>query len=155
MRYWISDVCSSDLGNSAEAAKSLVEGSRIARAKRERPWNVAEVPAIVPPSGEEQSTQAAFGKILLDLSRAGGDLADRIVTTSPDVTVSTNLGTWVNQRGMFRRQELADVFAAAKIRTAPNRGGTAARRHNELGHVETNPISMLPSLRHARPMIGQ
>src|SRR3546814_13062176 len=64
-------------GNSAEAAKSLVEGSRIARAKRERPWNVAEVPAIVPPSGEEQSTQAAFGKLLLDISRAGGDLAAR------------------------------------------------------------------------------
>src|SRR3712207_8680118 len=42
-------------------------------------------------------------------------LADRIVTTSPDVTVSTNLGAWVNQRGLFRRQELADVFAAAKI----------------------------------------
>src|SRR3546814_12040532 len=73
-------------GNSAEAAKSLVEGSRIARAKRERPWNVAEVPAIDPPSGEEQSNQAAFGKILLDLTRAGGALADRIVTTSHAVT---------------------------------------------------------------------
>ena len=35
---------------------------------------------------------------------ASGPLADRIVTTSPDVTVSTNLGAWVNQRGLFRRQ---------------------------------------------------
>src|SRR3546814_6858388 len=43
-------------GNSAEAAKSLVEGSRNARAKRERPWNVAEVPAIVPPSRSEEHT---------------------------------------------------------------------------------------------------
>ena len=42
------------------------------------------------PAGEEQSTQAAFGQILLDLSKAGGDFKDRIVTTSPDVTVSTN-----------------------------------------------------------------
>jgi pyruvate dehydrogenase E1 component len=58
-------------GNAAEAARSLVENSRIARAKRERPWNVAEVPAIAPPAGEEQSTQAAFGKILLDLPRGG------------------------------------------------------------------------------------
>ncbi len=60
-------------------------------------------PHIPAPAGEEQSTQAAFGRILLDLSKAGGELADRIVTTSPDVTVSTNLGAWVNQRGLFRR----------------------------------------------------
>ena len=73
------------------------------------------IPAIPAPTGDEQSTQAAFGRILLDLSRAGGDLADRIVTTSPDVTVSTNLGAWVNQRGLFKRREMKDVFAAAKI----------------------------------------
>ena len=49
------------------------------------------------------STQAAFGKILDDLARKGGRLAERIVTTSPDVTVSTNLGPWVNRRGLFCR----------------------------------------------------
>ena len=32
-------------------------------------------------------------------------LADAIVTTSPDVTVSTNLGPWVNQRGIFNRKD--------------------------------------------------
>ncbi|GGN61949.1 hypothetical protein GCM10011349_45040 [Novosphingobium indicum] len=57
----------------------------------------------------EQSTQAAFGRILLDLARAGGELADRIVTTAPDVTQTTNLGGFVNQRGLFRRQELAEI----------------------------------------------
>ena len=31
-------------------------------------------------------------------------LAERIVTTSPDVTVSTNLGPWVNRRGLFARE---------------------------------------------------
>src|SRR3546814_83174 len=142
-------------GNSAEAAKSLVEGSRIARAKRERPWNVAEVPAIVPPSGEEQSTQAAFGKILLDLSRAGGDLADRIVTTSPDVTVSTNLGAWVNQRGLFRRQELADVFAAANIPSAQKWGGSEAGQHIELGIAENNLFLMLAALGLAGDLFGE
>ena len=30
-----------------------------------------------------------------------------IVTTAPDVTQTTNLGAFVNQRGLFRRQELA------------------------------------------------
>ena len=45
--------------------------------------------------------------LLLDLSKAGGALADRIVTTSPDVTVSTNLGAWVNQRGLFQTKRNA------------------------------------------------
>jgi pyruvate dehydrogenase E1 component len=141
-------------GNSAEAVRSAVEGSRIARAKRERVWNVADVPAIPVPTGEEQSTQAAFGRILLDLSRAGGALADRIVTTSPDVTVSTNLGAWVNQRGLFRRQLLADVFAAAKIPSAQKWGGHAAGQHVELGIAENNLFLMLAAMGLAGDMFG-
>ncbi|MBT3629067.1 MAG: transketolase, partial [Rhodospirillaceae bacterium] len=43
------------------------------------------------------STQEAFGRVLNDLGRGDSELARRIVTTSPDVTVSTNLGSWVNQ----------------------------------------------------------
>jgi pyruvate dehydrogenase E1 component len=142
-------------GNSAEAAKALVEASRIAKAKCPRPWNVAEVPTFVPPAGEEQSTQAAFGRILLDLSRAGGDLADRIVTTSPDVTVSTNLGAWVNQRGLFRRQEVADVFAAAKIPSAQKWGGHQAGQHIELGIAENNLFLMLAALGLAGDLFGE
>ena len=49
------------------------------------------------------STQAAFGKILDEIAASRDELADRIVTTSPDVTVSTNLGPWVNRRGLFAR----------------------------------------------------
>ncbi|HEY0028698.1 MAG TPA: transketolase [Allosphingosinicella sp.] len=141
-------------GNSAEAVRSAVSGSRIARAKRERVWNVADVPAIPVPVGEEQSTQAAFGRILLDLSRAGGPLAERIVTTSPDVTVSTNLGAWVNQRGLFRRSELADVFAAAKIPSAQKWGGHQAGQHIELGIAENNLFLMLAALGLAGDMFG-
>jgi pyruvate dehydrogenase E1 component len=133
-------------GNSAEAAKALVGDSRIARAKRERPWNQVEVPALPAPAGEEQSTQAAFGRILLDLSRSGGALADRIVTTSPDVTVSTNLGAFVNQRGLFRRRDLADVFAQAKIPSAQKWGGHQAGQHVELGIAENNLFLMLAAL---------
>ena len=141
--------------NAATAVKALVEGSRIVRDKRERAWSVAEVPAIAPPTGEDQSTQAAFGKILLDLSRSGGALADRIVTTSPDVTVSTNLGAWVNQRGLFRRQELIDVFAAAKIPSAQKWGGHAAGQHIELGIAENNLFLMLAALGLAGDLFGQ
>ncbi|MBA3677515.1 MAG: transketolase [Sphingosinicella sp.] len=142
-------------GNAAAAAKALVENSRIARAKRERPWNVAPVAEIDPPPGDEQSTQAAFGKILLDISRAGGALADRIVTTSPDVTVSTNLGAWVNQRGLFRRQELPDIFAAAKIPSAQKWGGHQAGQHIELGIAENNLFLMLAALGLAGDLFGE
>jgi pyruvate dehydrogenase E1 component len=69
-----------------------------------------------------------------------------IVTTSPDVTVSTNLGAWVNQRGLFRRQGLADVFAAAKIPSAQKWGATNAGQHIELGIAENNLFLMLAAL---------
>jgi pyruvate dehydrogenase E1 component len=141
-------------GNSAEAVRAAVDSSRIARAKRERVWDVADVAPIPVPTGDEQSTQAAFGRILLDLSRAGGALADRIVTTSPDVTVSTNLGAWVNQRGLFRRSELADVFAAAKIPSAQKWGGHQAGQHFELGIAENNLFLMLAALGLAGDMFG-
>jgi len=102
-------------------------------------------PVPVPPRGEfpqpegaEQSTQAAFGRILLDLAKAGGPLADRIVTTSPDVTVSTNLGGFVNQRGLFRRRETADVFRDARIPSAQKWAGGHAGQHVELGIAEHN-----------------
>src|SRR4051812_13624521 len=141
-------------GNAAEAARAVAENSRIARAKSERPWRQVEVPAIPAPAGEEQSTQAAFGRILLDLSRGGGALADRIVTTSPDVTVSTNLGAWVNQRGLFRRQDLADVFALAKIPSAQKWAGGNAGQHIELGIAENNLFLMLAALGLAGELFG-
>jgi pyruvate dehydrogenase E1 component len=88
------------------------------------------------------------------LSRAGGPLAERIVTTSPDVTVSTNLGAWVNQRGLFRRQDLADVFAAAKIPSAQKWGATRAGQHIELGIAENNLFLMLAALGLAGDLFG-
>ena len=70
-------------GNARPAVEALLEKSQTARQKRPRCFGGVNVPAIGTPAGEEQSTQAAFGRILLDLAKAGGELADRIVTTSP------------------------------------------------------------------------
>src|SRR3546814_16438766 len=57
-----------------------------------------DVPTALPvPSGDVMSTQEGFGKILNEIARDKSPLAERIVTTSPDVTVSTNLGPWVNR----------------------------------------------------------
>ena len=132
--------------NALPAVKALVENSRILRTKRDRSFGQVEVPAIPAPSGAEQSTQAAFGKIMLDLSRGKSQLANRIVTTSPDVTVSTNLGPWVNQRGLFKRREMKDVFATAKIASAQKWGATTQGQHIELGIAESNLFLMLAAL---------
>src|SRR5580698_9016059 len=53
----------------------------------------------------QMSTQQGFGLVLNELARGDSELASRIVTASPDVTVSTNLGAWVNRRGLFARAE--------------------------------------------------
>ena len=129
--------------NARTGVEALIDRSRIARDKRSRAFGNVSVPALPAPAGDEQSTQAAFGRILLDLSKAGGDLADRIVTTSPDVTVSTNLGAWVNQRGLFRRSEMADVFAQAKIASTQKWSGSNKGQHLELGIAESNLFLML------------
>ena len=132
------------LGNNARTGvQSLIERTRVAREKRDRSFGAVTIPAIPAPAGDEQSTQAAFGRILLDLSKAAGDLADRVVTTSPDVTVSTNLGAWVNQRGLFRRTEMPDVFAKAKIASAQKWGADNRGQHIELGIAESNLFLML------------
>src|SRR4029078_10412380 len=63
----------------------------------------------------EMSTQFGFGALLNELAREKTPLASRIVTTSPDVTVSTNLGPWVNRRGLFARESMADTFKSERI----------------------------------------
>ena len=129
--------------NMRPSVETLLDRTRIAREKRQRSFGQIEVPVLPTPSGEEQSTQAAFGRVLLEVAKRGGTLADRIVTTSPDVTVSTNLGAWVNQRGLFRRNEMPDVFAKAKIASAQKWSGANKGQHIELGIAENNLFLML------------
>jgi pyruvate dehydrogenase E1 component len=141
-------------GNARTAAQQTVEATPIARTKRPAAPRI-EVPAIGVPTGDRQSTQAAFGRILLDLAKSGHPLADRIVTTSPDVTVSTNLGAWVNQRALFRRQDVADVFKEARIPSAQKWGGSRAGQHIELGIAEHNLFLMLAALGLSGDLFGE
>lgn len=129
--------------NARTGVEALIERSRVAREKRPRAFGQIEVPVIPAPSGEEQSTQAAFGRILLEIAKSGGTLADRIVTTSPDVTVSTNLGAWVNQRGLFGREGIDDIFAREKIASAQKWSSANKGQHIELGIAENNLFLML------------
>jgi pyruvate dehydrogenase E1 component len=105
------------------------------------------------PSGH-QSTQAAFGRILNDLARANAPLADSIVTTSPDVTVSTNLGAFVNQRGVFSRETHADTFRDAAIASTQRWAMGPGGQHIELGIAENNLFLMLAALGLTGPLFG-
>ena len=57
--------------------------------------------------------------------------------------MSTNLGAWVNQRGLFARHEIADKFALAKIPSAQKWAAAPAGQHIELGIAENNLFLML------------
>ncbi|MFC0590693.1 transketolase [Novosphingobium aquiterrae] len=141
--------------NTARDLKDFIEPVRSVLARPKMAAAGIDVPGdIAVPDGDEQSTQAAFGRILLDLSKSGHPLVDRIVTTSPDVTVSTNLGAFVNQRGLFRRQELKDIFAGYKIPSPQKWSGHLAGQHIELGIAENNLFLMLAALGLSGPLFG-
>ena len=113
------------------------------------------VPAALPvPEGAAASTQEGFGKILADLARDGGPLGERIVTTSPDVTVSTNLGGWVNRRGIFDRRRREDTFKEQKVVSAQRWGMSPEGQHIELGIAENNLFILLASLGLSHSLFG-
>ena len=101
------------------------------------------------------STQAGFGKILDGLATSGHPLAERILTTSPDVTVSTNLGAWVNRRGLFARDELADTFRDERIPSAQKWRFSRDGQHIELGIAEMNLFLLLGAAGLSHSLFGE
>jgi pyruvate dehydrogenase E1 component len=113
------------------------------------------VPETLPlPRGRILSTQEAFGRILGDIGAGKTPLAERIVTTSPDVTVSTNLGPWVNRRFLFARAERADTFREEKVVSAQRWAMSPEGQHIELGIAESNLFLQLAALGLAGPLFG-
>ena len=100
------------------------------------------------------STQDGFGRILNEIARSDSDLADRIVTTSPDVTVSTNLGPWVNRRGIFGRVKASDTFAQENVVSAQKWQVSPEGQHIELGIAENNLFLQLSALGLSDSMFG-
>ena len=94
----------------------------------------------------EMATQTGFGALLNEIARGTTPLASRIVTTSPDVTVSTNLGPWVNRRGLFAREALADTFKSERIPSTFNWEFSPKGQHIELGIAEMNLFGALSAL---------
>jgi pyruvate dehydrogenase E1 component len=122
-----------------------------------RRHEAAAVPAperLPLPAERRLSTQEGFGRLLADLARGEEPVAARIVTTSPDVTVSTNLGGWVNRRGIFDRRPREDIFREEKVVSAQKWAMSPTGQHIELGIAEHNLFLLLASLGLAGPLFG-
>jgi pyruvate dehydrogenase E1 component len=111
-----------------------------------------ETPAA--PQGSRMSTQQGFGRLLSDLGKQPGAGVERVVTASPDVTISTNLGAWVNSRGLFARRPRADLFRAEVAAPAQKWEMSPAGQHIELGIAENNLFLLLAALGLAGPLFG-
>lgn len=127
---------------SAEAAACAEAAARLRRPPAPAP-PACEVPADLgrTPSGKA-TTQAALGRALLDVSRAAPEVAERIVTLSPDVSSSTNLAGWVNKAGVWASAERPDWFGDDS-ETILHWRERPDGRHLELGIAEVNLVSAL------------
>ncbi len=95
--------------------------------------------------GGRASTQQALGRLLVDLDHAAPEVAARVVTVSPDVSTSTNLGGWINRSGIWAVGERIDWFADdtdTLVRWREHDHG----RHIELGIAEVNLVGLLGEL---------
>lgn len=115
---------------------------------------VVEIPALPRPRDARASTQEGFGKILNAIAAEDTELSRRIVTTSPDVTVSTNLGAWVNRRGLWAHTEAEDVFRELKVVSAQLWKKTPGGQHVELGIAENNLFLQLAAMGLSHQLFG-
>ncbi|MDY7106129.1 MAG: transketolase C-terminal domain-containing protein [Actinomycetota bacterium] len=88
------------------------------------------------------SSQEAFGRTLTRLADVD-EVGERIVTVAPDVSISTNLGGWINKVGVYADTERDDHGGADRLlRWAPSPSG----QHIELGISEMNLFMLLGQL---------
>src|SRR4051812_4238536 len=131
---------------SPEAELCAVAARRLARRE---PMLAHEPPAVPQDLGREhrgsESTQQAFGRFFVDLAREAPEVAERVVTVSPDVGTSTNLGGWINKAGIWSVGERIDWFADdtdTLVRWREHDHGS----HLELGIAEVNLVGLLGEL---------
>jgi pyruvate dehydrogenase E1 component len=97
------------------------------------------------PHRKPTSTQAALGRLLVDLPRDAPEAAARVVTCSPDVASSTNLGGWINKTGVWTAHHRRDWFADDRERVL-RWSEVSSGQHIELGIAEVNLVSLLGEL---------
>jgi pyruvate dehydrogenase E1 component len=100
------------------------------------------------------STQSAMGSVLVNLDRLPA-VAPYLVTVSPDVATSTNLGGWIHRVGIYSKHQGADFFKELGIPLPINWQESVRGRHIELGISETNLFMQLAMLGLAGELYGQ
>ncbi|MGU9979650.1 transketolase [Phreatobacter sp. HK31-P] len=144
------DVAAKDIEAFLKAVPFAARGRRRYRGAK------LPIPAtLAVPMQPAMATQQGFGLILNEIARGNEPFADRIVTTSPDVTVSTNLGAFVNRRGLFAREALADTFRQERIPSTFTWDFSPKGQHVELGIAEMNLFIMLSALGLAHSIHGE
>src|SRR5690349_18709955 len=139
----------------AELEAFLKEAPFNAEGRRRTEAPVVALPAaLTKPNDKESSTQTGFGKILNAIAAEDSELSRRIVTTSPDVSVSTNLGAWINRRGLFGHTEAEDVFRELKVVSAQLWRKTPRGQHVEPGIAENNLSIRLAALGLSHELFG-
>ena len=131
----------------ARPPRLLAEAAaRLAPHRRPRPSRRRPCPADLgrTPHGTA-TTQAALGRTLLDLNRAAPEVGRRVVTVSPDVSSSTNLGGWVNKVGVWSHEARRDWFAD-DAETILHWREKPSGQHIELGIAETNLVGAIGEL---------
>jgi pyruvate dehydrogenase E1 component len=119
------------------------------RLERGEPRFLHDSPSVPESLGREhkgtESTQQAFGRFFVDLVREAPEVAERVVTVSPDVGTSTNLGGWINKASIWSPGDRIDWFADdtdTLVRWRESDHG----RHIELGIAEVNLVGLLGEL---------
>jgi pyruvate dehydrogenase E1 component len=130
---------------SAEGELCRATAERLERPRVE----LAPAPVVPPEVGRKhvgrESTQQAFGRFFVDLAHEAPDVAAHVVTVSPDVASSTNLGGWINRVGVWQLGERVDWFADdtdTLVRWRESEHG----QHIELGIAEGNLVGLLGEL---------
>ncbi len=140
----------------ARLKRVLADAPFAQKAKQKRTGaRIAAPDALAAPMQAEMSTQQGFGLVMHEIAKRDDEFARRIVTTSPDVTVSTNLGAWVNRRGLFAREQMADIFKAERIPSTFNWTFSPSGQHMELGIAEMNLFIMLSALGLSHSTFGE
>ena len=131
--------------DSAAAALAAATAERLTR-EPAPPVEIPSVPAEFDRGhAGNESTQQAFGRFFVDLSHNAAELAARVVTVSPDVASSTNLGGWINRAGIWHPGDRIDWFADdtdTLVRWRESDHG----QHIELGIAEGNLVGLLSEL---------
>lgn len=136
--------------SSAAGVLAAARREALARAPRTSSSGVTVPTSTGLRSSKPISTQEAFGRVLVELSRDEA-VAPLLVTTAPDVATSTNLAGFINRTGVFAPAERRSWSQDRMLRWTE----TPAGQHIELGISEMNLFLLLEQLGLAWDLSGQ